>query len=90
MNLPQFALKNKPVVIAVVAIFVFNGINVFLTAPRSEDPEYIIREAVIATEWPGATAEQVEKLVTDRIEVADRMANAKEVFITFRHLCLQT
>ena len=77
MNLPQFALKNKPVVIAVVAILVFNGINVFLTAPRSEDPEYIIRDAVIATEWPGATAEQVEKLVTDRIEVA--MADIKQV-----------
>ncbi len=77
MNLPQFALKNKPVVIAIVAILVFNGINVFLTAPRSEDPEYIIREAVIATQWPGATAEQVEKLVTDRIEVA--MADIKQV-----------
>ncbi len=77
MNLPQFALKHKPVVIAIVAILVFNGLNVFLTAPRSEDPEYVIREAVINTEWPGATAEQVEKLVTDRIEVA--MADIKQV-----------
>ena len=42
MNLPEFALKHKPVVIAIVGILVFNGINVFLTAPRSEDPEYIM------------------------------------------------
>ena len=59
MNLPNFALKNKPVVIAVVALLVFNGINVFLTAPRSEDPEYIIRDAIIVTQWPGATARVV-------------------------------
>ena len=77
MNLPQFALNNKPVVIAIVVILVFNGLNVFLTAPRSEDPEYIIREAVVVTRWPGATAEQVEKLVTDPIEVA--MADIKQV-----------
>lgn len=77
MNLPQFALRRKPVVIAIVAILVFNGVNVFLTAPRSEDPEYIIREAVITTEWPGATAKQVEELVTDRIEVA--MADIKQL-----------
>ena len=77
MNLPKFALTHKPVVIAVVAILVYAGVHTFLTAPRSEDPEYIIREAVINTEWPGATAEQVEKLVTDRIEVA--MADIKQV-----------
>ena len=77
MNLPQFALNNKAFVIAVVALLVFNGVNVFLTAPRSEDPEYIIREAVVVTQWPGATAEQVEQLVTDRVEVA--MTNIKHV-----------
>ena len=77
MNLPEFALRRKPVVIAIVALLVLNGVNTFLKAPRSEDPEYIIREAVVNTEWPGATAEQVEKLVTDRIEVA--MADIKQV-----------
>ncbi len=77
MNLPKFALKNKPVVMAVVALLVFNGFNVFLTAPRSEDPEYIIRDAVILTKWPGATAKQVEELVTDRVEVA--MTNIKQI-----------
>ena len=81
MNLPHFALKYKPVVIAVVALLVANGWNTFWKAPRRENPEFIIREAVIVTLWPGATAEQVEKLVTDRVEVA--MGDIKQLRRTY-------
>ena len=68
MNLPRFALNKSPIVLAITLIFVVWGIHVFLTAPRREDPEFIIRDAVINTSWPGATAEKVEQLVTDKIE----------------------
>ena len=68
MNIPRFALNKSPIVLAVTLILVVWGVYVFLTAPRREDPEFIIRDAVINTAWPGATAEKVEKLVTDKIE----------------------
>ena len=77
MNLSRFALDKSPIVLAITLILVVWGINVFLTAPRREDPETIIREAVINTAWPGATAEKVEQLVTDKIEKA--VANIKWV-----------
>ena len=77
MNLSSFALKKIPIVLAFVLFFVLWGINTFFTAPRREDPEYIIREAVITTRWPGATAEKVEQLVTDKVEKA--AANIKTI-----------
>ncbi len=77
MNLPKFALEHKPIVLGFALLLLIWGLNVFLTAPRREDPEFLIREAVVNTEWPGATAQQVEELVTDKIEVA--AANIKQV-----------
>jgi multidrug efflux pump subunit AcrB len=68
VNLSGWALQKKPVVIAIVAILVAWGYQVFRTAPRREDPEFLIRDCVISTSWPGATAQQVEDLVTDKIE----------------------
>jgi len=51
------------------------GVNIFLTAPRKEDPSFNVRDAWIITVWPGATAEEVERLVTDPIET--QMAGIK-------------
>ena len=77
MNLSRFALRHKPVVIAFVIGVVFMGIQAFMNAPRREDPEFKIRDAVISCSWPGATAEQVEKHVTDKIEL--QMLELKEI-----------
>ncbi len=77
MNLPGFALRHKPVVISLVICVVVLGIQAFLNAPRREDPEFKIRDAVITCEWPGATAEQVEKHVSDKIEA--QMLELKEI-----------
>ena len=70
MNLPKFALSHKPIVLGFAFVMLAWGLNVFLDAPRREDPEFTIREAVITTDWPGATAQQVEELVTDKVEIA--------------------
>lgn len=70
MNLPKFALSHKPIVLGFALVMLVWGLTVFLDAPRREDPEFTIREAVITTDWPGATAQQVEELVTDKVEIA--------------------
>jgi multidrug efflux pump subunit AcrB len=54
----------------VTAILVGWGVFVYLNAPRKEDPAFVIRDSGLITVWPGATAEQVEKLVTDPLEKA--------------------
>ena len=70
MNLPKFALEHKAIVLSFALVLFLVGLYTFFNAPRREDPEFIIREATVITEWPGATADRVEKLVSDKIEAA--------------------
>ena len=66
----SYALNNRAVIYCVTAILVGYGAFVYMNAPRKEDPAFVIRDAGLVTVWPGATAEQVEKLVTDPLEKA--------------------
>lgn len=77
MNLPKFALEHKPIIFGFAILLLGWGLSTFLEAPRREDPEFIIREALVITEWPGATAEQVEKFISNKVEKT--AANIKQV-----------
>lgn len=68
MNLTKFALEKRTIVIAFVVVFLLWGLYVFKNISRREDPTFTIRTALISTSWPGATAEDVENLITDLIE----------------------
>lgn len=68
MNFPKYALEHKPIVLGLALLLLLWGINTFLTAPRAENPSFIIRDALVITDWPGATAQQIENLITDKIE----------------------
>jgi multidrug efflux pump subunit AcrB len=69
-SLPGWAVNNRTTVIAVVFVLVSFGIASFLTMPRREDPEFVIRTCVVTTAWPGASATKMEELVTDPLEDA--------------------
>ena len=69
MNLPKFALDHKAVVLVATAMLVALGVLTFMTAPRKEDPQFTIRDGFIVTPWLGATASEIEQLVTDPIEL---------------------
>ena len=68
MNLPRFALTHQQIVLAFMAVFVAAGIFNFGTMSRREDPEIIVRDALVVTPWPGAPARRVAELVTDPLE----------------------
>lgn len=68
MNLALFSLKNKTLVWMVLLIFTAWGIWNFFHISRREDPEIKIAAALVVTIWPGAGAEQVESLVTKKLE----------------------
>ena len=68
MNLTRFAIeKNRITAVAIFAILVA-GIFAYAKMPRSEDPGFIIRTAMVVTYFPGASPERVEQLVTDKLE----------------------
>ena len=44
------------------------GIYSFFKLPKKEDSPFVIKQAVLVTQYPGATPQEVEKLVTEPIE----------------------
>jgi multidrug efflux pump subunit AcrB len=68
MNLPYFALRHRSIILAFIVVFLVVGTFNFTTMPRREDPELTIRDALIVTAWPSASATRVEELITDPIE----------------------
>ena len=83
MRLPGFALRHRAVFLAATALaMVWGGVS-FLHMPRREDPEFVVRTCQITTTWPGATAEDMELLVTDPLEqVVSEIDEVKEIAST--------
>ncbi len=68
MNLTQFALKRSRLTMVILAVIILSGVSAYLGLPRSEDPDFTIRTALVITYFPGGSPERVEQLVTDKIE----------------------
>nr|WP_320193511.1 efflux RND transporter permease subunit [uncultured Desulfobacter sp.] len=81
MNNPGlYAVRYKVVTLVFSLLIVLGGIFSFLNIGRLEDPEFTIKEAVIYTQYPGASAGQVELEVTEPIETAiQQLKQLKEV-----------
>lgn len=68
MNITKEAIGKNRITLVILVLILFAGINTYLTMPRSEDPGFTIRWALITTDFPGASPERVEMLVTDKLE----------------------
>ena len=81
MNVSEWALKNKGIVLYFIIFLSVVGIWSYSKLSQSEDPPFTFKVMVIQTYWPGATAKEVSTLVTDRIE-KELMTTGKYEFIT--------
>jgi len=70
MNLAKLAIENRAVTYFAIILIVAGGITSFFSLGQLEDPEFTVKTAVVTTSYPGASPEQVELEVTDRIELA--------------------
>lgn len=68
MNLPVYSLENKKIIYFFLAIMLIGGIYSFFKLPKKEDSPFVIKQAVLVTQYPGATPQEVEKLITEPIE----------------------
>ncbi len=67
-NLPKFSIDNYQFVIIVFIVLLLWGVNAFNTMPRTEDPPIAVPGAIITVIYPGATPNDMEELVIDKIE----------------------
>ncbi len=70
MSLAEIAIKNRAVTYFAAFLLITAGTASFFALGQLEDPEFTVKTAVITTLYPGASAEEVELEVTDRIELA--------------------
>lgn len=70
MNLGEFSIRKSVITITLTLVLLTAGTISFLNLSRLEDPEFTIKDALIITPYPGASAEEVEKEVTNVIEKA--------------------
>ncbi len=70
MGITTFVVERKVVAYFFAFLLLVGGVLGFGSLGRLEDPDFTVKTAVVTTEYPGASPEQVELEVTDRIEQA--------------------
>ena len=80
MNVTRFCLANRVTVLFLTFVAIVAGLQAYSSMGRLEDPEFTIKQALVITPYPGASAEEVEQEVTDEIETAiQQLGQVKEV-----------
>jgi multidrug efflux pump len=67
-NLSAWALRNRQIVLYLMLLLGIVGAISYTKLGQSEDPPFTFKAMVIQTNWPGASAEEVSRQVTERIE----------------------
>ena len=68
MTLPEFSLRQTVLVNVLFFVCLIGGIAAFSRIPVEYHPDVALNSVGIATVWPGASAEEVERLVTQKLE----------------------
>ena len=76
-KLSSWAIDNPSVIYVMIAIFLWLGFSAYMAMPREDFPEIVETKVYISTPYPGNTAEDIERLITDPLE--DRLKNVSNV-----------
>ncbi len=67
-NTARFCVENPQISWVLLIGTIAWGIYGYVNMPQRKDPDIPARQALVATSWPGASAEKVEQLVTRTVE----------------------
>ena len=67
-GLSSWAINNKTTIYVVIVLILFLGISAYFSMPRENFPEIKETKIYISSVFPGNTAEDIEKLITDPLE----------------------
>lgn len=80
MNITEWAIRNKTTVMIFSLFIVLGGISAYFNMGKLKNPTFTIQTAVVITQYPGASAEEVELQVTEVIEKAvQKLGSLKHV-----------
>ncbi len=75
--LSTWAINNSTTIYVLIVVILFLGIKAFYNMPRENFPEINETKIYISSLYPGNTAEDVEKLITDPLE--DKLKSVSNV-----------
>ncbi|MFO0773201.1 MAG: efflux RND transporter permease subunit [Nitrospiraceae bacterium] len=67
-NLSALAVRERAVTLFFILLSILAGAYSFISLGRAEDPAFTMRVLVVSALWPGATPEELERQVVDRLE----------------------
>jgi multidrug efflux pump subunit AcrB len=67
-NVSAWAVAHPSLVLFLIIVFSLAGMFSYLNLGRAEDPSFAIKTMVITAAWPGATAEEMQDQVADKLE----------------------
>ncbi|WP_432412540.1 efflux RND transporter permease subunit [Rasiella sp. SM2506] len=67
-KLSSWAINNKTTIYVMMAMILYLGISAYFSMPRESFPEIKETKIYISSLFPGNTAEDIEKLITDPLE----------------------
>ncbi|NLR75219.1 efflux RND transporter permease subunit [Leeia aquatica] len=68
LNLSALALKHRTLVLYFMLVFMLAGFITYGKLGQKEDPEFTFRLMLVKTLWPGATAQEMQDQVLDKVE----------------------
>ncbi|SDU29764.1 efflux RND transporter permease subunit [Halopseudomonas salegens] len=67
-NLSALAVRERSITLFLVCLISLAGLIAFFQLGRAEDPAFTVKVMTIVTVWPGATAEEMQDQVAEKIE----------------------
>ncbi len=67
-NLSEWAIRSRQLTIYMMIVSVIAGTFAFINLGRDEDPSFTIKTMLVTAVWPGATMDEMQSQVTDRLE----------------------
>ena len=67
-NLSALAVKERAITLFLLLAIAGAGLLAFTRLGRAEDPTFVVKIMTVTAIWPGATAEEMQNQVADRLE----------------------
>jgi multidrug efflux pump subunit AcrB len=67
-NLSALAVHERSITLFLICLISLAGLVSFFKLGRAEDPAFTVKVMTIITAWPGATAQEMQDQVTEKIE----------------------
>ncbi len=70
MDIARYSIKNPVNIWLLVLVMLVGGVIALNNIGRLEDPAFTIKQVQVVTQFPGASAEKVEREITEPLEIA--------------------